>query len=253
MCGIKIRDFLPHKKVTDLLDIIFKKDDNGNIIYKEEERADVIIRYAKEHLKEIIAIMEKQFSDANCTLSKATKEDIIIAIIAQHMAEHMQYRYNSEMDKKAVAVTMDTANRAGVSGYKDKVSVIGYNRDKTATELGSEKKSFKQYLEKQICEETKNNLVKCSHKDNGNKGFFYCSHAERELSHRTTRPIGVSKRMCNECVNYFRNLPSQRIVADPDFIWIFEKNGSIKVFTNNAGQKQLKAKMRNFYKKYGAI
>ena len=121
----------------------------------------------------------------------------------------------------------------------------------------TDKTTYREVLDEQIKCNTEKGLVKADLKDNvskgGGEGYFYCSHAERELSHRTNRPIGVSRRMCNECVNYFRNIQSQRIVADPDFIRIFEANGEIITLTNNASKKQLKSKMSNFYKKYGRL
>jgi len=173
----------------------------------------------------------------------------------------MQYAYDSELDAKTVAVTLDMPNVAGTSGYNDEIASAGYKRQKAVNELNdlglTEQTTFKGVLNEQIENDKEKGLVKEDFKDNiskgGNEGYFYCSHAERELSHRTKRPIGVSRRMCNQCVNYFRNLQSQRIVADPDFIWVFETNGEIKAFLNNASKKQLKSKMRSFYKKFGQL
>lgn len=177
------------------------------------------------------------------------------------MAEDMQYAYDFEMDAKTVAITLDTPNVAGISGYNDEITSIGYKRKETVDELNdlgiSKQITFKGALDEQIKVDDEKGLVKASFKDNtsksGKEGYFYGSHAERELSHRTNRPIGVSRRMCNECVNYFRNLHSLMIVADPDFIWIFEADGNIKTFLNRGNKKQLKSKMYNFYKKYGNV
>jgi hypothetical protein len=183
----------------------------------------------------------------------------MIAIIAQYLAEDIQYAYDSKMDAKTIAVTLDTQNTAGKSGYNNEITSAGYKRQNVVNEsntLGlTNQTTFKELLNEQIENDRKKGLVKADFKDNiskgGNEGYFYGTHAERELSHRTNRPIGVSRRMCNECINYFRNLQSLRIVADPDFVWIFEANGDIKTFTNNASKKQMTLKMRNFYKKYG--
>lgn len=249
---------LPHEAVVGLLNIINKPDIEGNKPNGLKLK-DIIIKYAQDNLKTVVDNMERQYEESNFYLSQTIKEDIIIAVIAQYMAEDMQYAYDSEMDAKTVAITLDTPNVAGVSGYNDEVVSTGYKRQKAVDELKvlelSKQTTFKGALDEQIKSDNEKGLVRANYKDNtskgGKEGYFYGSHAERELSHRTSRSIGVSRRMCNECVNYFRNLYSLRIVADPDFIWIFEADGNIKTFLNNASKKQLKSKMRNFYKRYG--
>ncbi|MCL2420923.1 MAG: hypothetical protein FWD03_03620 [Defluviitaleaceae bacterium] len=254
----KISWALPHDVIIGLLNIMYKPDTKGNKPTGAKLK-NIIIKYAYDNLKIIPDSMERQYKKANLNLSQTIKEDIVIAIIAQYMAEDMQYAYDSEMDSKTVAVTLDSSNAAGTSGYNDEITSAGYKRQKVVDELKAlgltKQTDFKGVLNEQIEIDKEKGLVKADFKDNptkgGGEGYFYGSHAERELSHRTERPIGVSRRMCNECVNYFRNLQSQRVVADPDFIWIFEADGDIKVFTNNASEKQLKTKMRNFYKKYG--
>jgi hypothetical protein len=254
----KISGALSHDAVVGLLNIMYKPDADGNKP-KGIKLKDIIIKYVQDNLKIIVYSTEKQYMESNFDLSQNIKEDIILAIIAQYMAEDMQYAYDAEMDAKTVAVTLDTSNAAGTSGYRNEVESTGYKRQNAVDELNAlgltGQTTFKGVLDEQIKSDKKKGLVKPNYKDNvskgGNEGYFYCSHAERELSHRTNRPIGVSRRMCNECVNYFRNLQSLRIVADPDFIWIFEADGCIKTFTNNASKKQLKSKLRNFYKKYG--
>jgi len=249
---------LPHDAVVGLLNIMNKHDAEGNKP-KGTQLKDIIIKYVQNNLKIIADSMEQQYIESNFDLPQTIKEDIIIAIIAQYLAEDMQYAYDSEMDAKTVAITLDMPSVAGTSGYNDEVASAGYKRENAVNELNilelTEQTTFKGVLDEQIKSDKEKGLVKADFKDNiskgGNEGYFYCCHAERELSHRTNRPIGVSRRMCNECVNYFRNLQSLRIVADPDFIWIFEADGNIKTFTNNASKKQLKSKMCNFYKKYG--
>ena len=255
----KISDAIPYSAICDLLDIMAQRDSEGNKPRGAMLR-DLILNFAHRNLKVIEDGMNRQYSEANINLPQSIKDDVIIAVIAQYMAEDMQYAYDSEMDAKTVAITFDTPNAAGVSGYTDEVQSPGYKRQKAVDELNAlgltNQTTFKSILDEQIQADKEKGLVKADFKDNiskggGNEGYFYGSHAERELSHRTDRPIGVSRRMCNECVNYFRNLKSLRIVADPDFIWIYEANGDIRVFTNNANKKQLKSKMRNFYRRYG--
>ena len=254
----KISDAIPYSVIRDLLDIMAQRDSEGNKP-RGDKLKDIILNFAHENLKVIENGMSRQYSEVNIDLPQSTKDDVIIAVIAQYMAEDMQYAYDAEMDAKTVAITFDTPNAAGVSGYTDEVQSPGYKRQKAVDELNAfdltNQTTFKGILDEQIQIDKKKGLVKADFKDNvsrgGSEGYFYGSHAERELSHRTDRPIGVSRRMCNECVNYFRSLKSLRIVADPDFIWIYEANGVIRVFTNNASKKQMKSKRRNFYRKYG--
>jgi len=256
----KISWALPHDKIVELLNIMCIRDAEGNKP-RGTVLKDIIISYVQDNLSIITDSMEQQYNELGLQPSQAIKEDIILSIIAQYMAEDMQYAYDSEMDAKTVAVTLDTPNVAGTSGYNDEITSTGYKRQKAVRELNAlgltEQKNFKGVLNEQVEADKEKGLVKADYKDNsskgGGEGFFYGSHAERELSHRSDRPIGVSRRMCNECVRYFRSLPSRRIVADPDFIWIFEADGKITTFTNNASEKQLKSKMRNFYKKYGEL
>jgi len=256
----KISEAIPHDAIVSLLKLMYKPDAEGNKP-KGTELKDIIIRYVQDNLEIVTYSLEQQYLELNLDLSQNIKDDIIIAIIAQYMAEDMQYAYNSEMDARTVALTLDTPNVAGTSGYNDVVTSTGYNRQKAVDELSAlgltEQTSFRGALDEEVKRDEEKGLVKPDFKDNaskgGNEGFFYGSHAERELSHRSERPIGVSRRMCNECVNYFRHLQSQRIVADPDFIWIFEADGNIKILINNASKKQLTTKMRNFYRRYGEL
>ncbi|MDD3416271.1 MAG: hypothetical protein PHY47_20105 [Lachnospiraceae bacterium] len=249
---------IPYDSITELLNIINKRDIDGNKASGLKLK-QIIIAYVQDKLKVIVNRMERQYETSDFYLSQAIKEDIIIAITAQYIAEDMQYAYDTEMDSKTVAITLDTPNAAGISGYSEEVTSVGYKRQKSANELKDlglfKQATFKNALDEQIKIDNEKGLVKANFKDNtskgGKEGYFYGSHAERELSHRTNRPIGVSRRMCNQCVNYFRNLHSLRIVADPDFIWIFEADGNIKIFLNRGSEKQLKSKMYNFYKKYG--
>jgi len=242
---------LEYPQVVGMLDAMYKPHDGT--------RRDFIIKYASENFKNVSRLLEEQYKERSINLSQATKDDIVIALIAQCISEQMQTRYNADMDARTVAITVDTTNVAGVSGYKDEIAAPGYKREKAVAELVAKnltkESTFRAALSEQAAQDEKKGLLKeDTVKDNANsgggRGFFYGSHAERELSHRTDRPIGVSRRMCNECVRYFRSLQSQRIVADPDFIWIFEPNSKIMTLLNKATQKQLETKLKNFQKKY---
>ncbi|MCL2846207.1 MAG: hypothetical protein FWE38_00785 [Firmicutes bacterium] len=244
----KISEAIPRELVIGLL----------NLEPKGSKPKDFIVEYVQGNakLKEIIVDnLERQCAESKLDLPVAVKDDIIVAIFAQYMADEMQWAYGSEMDKKTLAITIDTSSVAGASGYSDEIVGPGYKRQKAIDELRAagltNQTTFKGVLDEQIKEDEKKGLVKANYRDGGTDGRFYGSHAERELSRRTDRPIGVSRRMCNECVRYFRSLESQRIVVDPDFIWVYWADGNITTLLNNSSSKQLEMKMRNFYKKYG--
>lgn len=61
--------------------------------------------------------------------------------------------------------------------------------------------------------------------DNGVSGRFNACHAEKQLSMRTTEPIGVSRPMCKNCKNYFQKQSKYQgkalIVKDPQATRIF--------------------------------
>jgi len=67
--------------------------------------------------------------------------------------------------------------------------------------------------------------------DNGISGQFNASHAEKQLSLLSNKPIGVSSAMCDDCIEYFRKLAMhlnvEKIVCDPNKIRIFNPNGTI--------------------------
>jgi len=65
-------------------------------------------------------------------------------------------------------------------------------------------------------------------------GKHYRSHAEKQISVIKPSPsIGVSRAMCEEdCYPYFHALAQVRkqnlVVADPEGVWVFYKNGQVK-------------------------
>jgi len=130
----KISWDLPHEEVVKLLNIMYKSDADGNKP-KGIELKDIIVNYVQDNLKIITDSMERQYKELNLELSQAIKEDIIIAIIAQYMAEDAQYAYDSEMYAKTVALTLDTSNVGSISGYNHEVADAGYKRQGIVDEL----------------------------------------------------------------------------------------------------------------------
>lgn len=68
--------------------------------------------------------------------------------------------------------------------------------------------------------------------DNGIKGSFFACHAEKQLSLLTDKPIGISKPMCPNCVEYFSkhaiHTKQVKITTDPKKTRIFFPNGVIR-------------------------
>ena len=75
------------------------------------------------------------------------------------------------------------------------------------------------------------NLRNAGANDQGVPGKYNASHAEKQLSIISDKPIGISQPMCIDCQSYFRKLAVQEgnlyIVADPDIIRIFNPDGTI--------------------------
>ena len=88
MIDMGISGDLPHNAVVGLLNIMFKLDAEGNKP-KGIELKNIIIKYVQDNLNIIIESMEQQYKELDFDLPQSIKEDIIIAIIAQYMAEDM--------------------------------------------------------------------------------------------------------------------------------------------------------------------
>ena len=68
--------------------------------------------------------------------------------------------------------------------------------------------------------------------DHGEPGRYYASHAERQEALTAERPaIGVSKKLCEDCPDWFRHFAQYRgrtwYVTDPDGTWVFYTDGSV--------------------------
>jgi hypothetical protein len=65
--------------------------------------------------------------------------------------------------------------------------------------------------------------------DQGISGQFNASHAEKQMSLLSSKPIGVSRAMCSDCIEYFKKLAkytgTEKVVADPDMTRIFMTDG----------------------------
>lgn len=98
-------------------------------------------------------------------------------------------------------------------------------------------------------------LIENNYRDHGVDKQFNACHAEKQLSEvrlqqfennlslETNQPIGISRKMCDDCEGYFKALASsdrpspdrpslgrqQRVVADPYFVRIFNQDGSVTV------------------------
>ncbi len=68
--------------------------------------------------------------------------------------------------------------------------------------------------------------------DNGLEGSYYACHAEKQLSLLTDKPIGITKDMCQNCIEYFskhaKYTGKVKITSDPLKTRIFFPNGVIR-------------------------
>jgi hypothetical protein len=81
-----------------------------------------------------------------------------------------------------------------------------------------------------------NHSLEPNMKDQGISGRFNASHAEKQLSILTDKPIGVSRKMCDDCVGYFskqaQSSGKSLVVADPKQTRIFMPDGNIVKVVN---------------------
>lgn len=70
--------------------------------------------------------------------------------------------------------------------------------------------------------------------DNGREGSYFACHAEKQLSLLTDKPIGISKDMCPNCVEYFKKHAAHtnqvKITTDPKKTRVFFPDGRIEEF-----------------------
>lgn len=68
--------------------------------------------------------------------------------------------------------------------------------------------------------------------DQGLPGRYNASHAEKQLSVLSDKPIGISQPMCKDCQDYFKKLSvsegKEYVTADPKTIRIFKPDGSVQ-------------------------
>lgn len=67
--------------------------------------------------------------------------------------------------------------------------------------------------------------------DQGVPGRYNASHAEKQLSIISDKPIGISQPMCTDCQGYFKSLAigegKEYVTADPNYIRIFSPDGTV--------------------------
>ena len=80
-------------------------------------------------------------------------------------------------------------------------------------------------------EEIGHKLRNAGANDQGVPGRYNASHAEKQLSIISDKPIGISQPMCTDCQNYFKNLAISdgkvHITADSNTIRIFNPDGTV--------------------------
>lgn len=66
----------------------------------------------------------------------------------------------------------------------------------------------------------------------GIPGKYNASHAEKQMSIISDKPIGISNTMCKDCRDYFCTLAIHSgrtiVTADPQYVRIFQSDGTVK-------------------------
>ena len=146
-----------------------------------------------------------------------SQEQIKIAQQNQQKASKVsaQYGYDKKPGKKTVASDGSTYT---LSGWAD------LGEDSIFTRVDP-------LYVKNRANEIEYQLKRAGANDQGVTGKYNASHAEKQLSIISDQPIGVSEKMCKDCRNYFQALASrgrkQYVVADPNYIRIFNPDGTI--------------------------
>ena len=82
------------------------------------------------------------------------------------------------------------------------------------------------------CNDIGHNLRSAGAKDQGILGKYNASHAEKQMSIISDKPIGISNPMCKDCKEYFSTLANSLgrtiVTADPQCIRIFQADGTVK-------------------------
>ncbi|HIS63710.1 MAG TPA: hypothetical protein IAC14_16015 [Candidatus Scybalomonas excrementigallinarum] len=162
----------------------------------------------------------------NCKIDKGNvsnkengfEDEIIQAKIAQQTAFELaeKYGYNGAPPKrKTVASDGEINTLSGWKKLKDNTDFI--------------RVSPEDIIDKS--QEIGHNLRNAGANDQGIKGKYNASHAEKQLSLKTDKPIGISQPMCQDCQNYFRCLAISEsknfVTADTNMVRIFKPDGSV--------------------------
>lgn len=207
--GIDVLETL--SKYKDYYDQIIK-------IIKDVTTITEVIEFINEYEVFGIKLLSNIVDNAHITLTDDMDKQVVSviqAIYAEKSAVNMYKKYATYSSK---TVASDTTINT-LSGYTNiTVGKKDFNRSVGLTQL------FNQF-------DLIGHTVKSSGLDNNNPGSFYACHAEKQLSLLTNRPIGISRRMCEDCEEYFHKLSTCKeheitiYTADPERIQIFYCDG----------------------------
>lgn len=164
--------------------------------------------------------------------------------LAKQKNEDLSLLDNNEL-KKVFAKKIEQSKEAYARAVQTKIKTkkkdcIASNGKVTLSGYGEKAKSAKEFTHvsldtmfdycKKIGHELPPKTPSCF--DNGIEGSFYACHAEKQLSLLTDKPIGITKDMCDNCIEYFSkhaiHTKQVKITTDPTKTRIFFPNGVIR-------------------------
>ncbi|MBD5136136.1 MAG: hypothetical protein HDT39_09300 [Lachnospiraceae bacterium] len=179
-----------------------------------------ILRMSQEDMiKEILELENGGEKCGNGNGSNTLNAKINQAIVAQKKAQDISKDYGG----KSVASDGEINTLSGWGKYKDPNNII--NRSVAPQDVIAKSK--------EIGHELQQNSFLDNINRGGEPGQSKASHAEKQLSLISTKPIGVAPiDMCDDCIIFFSKLSVYEkrtiIVADPSTVRIFESDGSVR-------------------------
>jgi len=151
--------------------------------------------------------------------------------------EKLRYAKKIEASKEAYKRAIDMAKKKKVKGCvasNGKITLSGFDGKTTKAPEGFARVPLDTMFDycKKIGHELPPKVP--AFYDNGREGSYFACHAEKQLSLLTDEPIGISRDMCPDCVEYFKKHAAYtnqvKITADPKKTRIFFPDGRVEEF-----------------------
>ena len=216
ICGIAFNYDYFEKLLTQISDAAMELVDDGTGAAVEELESELDDLKAEKFF--IIEETESTQEETDESGSSSLDEKINQAIMAQENANEIAKSYNG----KSVASNGETNTLSGWGKYNDPDNLI----DRSVTPQDVINKSA------EIGHDLQVNSFLDNQRSGGLPGQAKASHAEKQLSLISDKPIGVASiDMCSDCQKYFSKLSIYEnkayVVADPSTVRIFNPDGTV--------------------------